>query len=167
MMNATGNSLSLVVGGSSISNARTATLPPITSAKVKKAKEIKQICGGKAIADANGRSVFGNGSQKEPLKELLDLGTPSTPSTPFNKRKPTGMSRAHSWSMEVENAFRFQEAGFVDLSEYTELGNDVPEVWPSGFVKCLKAKKTGFFLYFRAHRECLDKYLNKVKLYTY
>ena len=167
MLNAVGNSLSLVVGGSSISNARIATLPPITSAKVKMAKEIKQLCSRKNNATAGSRSIYGNGSQKEPLKELVDLGTPSTPSTPLMKRKPTGMSRAQEWSMEVENAFRFQEAGFVDLSEYTELGNDMPVVWPSGFVKCLKAKKTGFFLYFRSHRECADKYLNKVKLYTY
>ena len=165
MRNAAGNSLSLVVGGNSFPNARTATLPPISS--VKKAKEMKQLCGGKLIATEENRTLFGNGSQREPLKELVELGNPSTPSTPSMKRKPTGMSRAQSWSIDVENAFRFQQAGFVDLSEYMELGNDVPELWPSGFVKCLKAKKTGFFLYFRAHRECHDKYLNKVKLYTY
>lgn len=81
--------------------------------------------------------------------------------------KPTKMQRAKYWSPEVENLFRFQAAGFRDANEYTEL-YDVPEQWESnGFVKRLQVKSSGYFMYFRQERECADKYLNKIKIYSY
>ena len=40
--------------------------------------------------------------------------------------KPKSMSRPKKWSDEVEEAYRFQVAGYRDLNEYKELtGNDV------------------------------------------
>jgi hypothetical protein len=89
------------------------------------------------------------------------------PSQEYQRRKPTGMTRAKMWTLEVENSFRFQLAGFQDITEYLSTFS-CPEVWPggTGFIKCLQSKKTGYFMYFRQHRECEDKYLNRVKLYT-
>ena len=73
--------------------------------------------------------------------------------------------------MQVENAFRCQLAGFRDMEEYlTSQEPDFaePEVWaPEGLIKCLKAKKTGYFMYFRRTRECDDKFLNRIILYQY
>ena len=84
-------------------------------------------------------------------------------------RKPISMQRAKHWSIEVENAFRFQLAGFKDEEEYLSLlGNHEPELWdPEGVIKCLRAKKTGYFMYFRRTRECEDKLLNRIILYQY
>ena len=89
--------------------------------------------------------------------------------------KPKGMKRAKQWTNEVENLFRFQLAGFQDVHEYVQfqtamLGHAEPkpiEVWPeSGFVRSLQ-NKNGNFMYFRKSKECLDKFLNKVKIYSY
>jgi hypothetical protein len=77
------------------------------------------------------------------------------------------MQRAKQWSPEVENAYRFQSAGFRDLVEYEET-HATPEVWPeTGFVRQLSVKSSGYFMYFRQTRECEDKYLGKTKLYIY
>jgi hypothetical protein len=107
-----------------------------------------------------------------------------------NGRQPTGMSRATEWTLDVENAFRFQSAGFRDreviiktciqLWQHFQLSNPIsiqeyiavhgtPDIWEGegGMIKCLKAKKTGYFLYFRKTRECEDKHLHRIKLYRY
>ncbi|KAF8566206.1 hypothetical protein P879_09526 [Paragonimus westermani] len=81
--------------------------------------------------------------------------------------KPSGMCRAKYWSSEVENAYRFQLAGYRDELEYTEHQADQVEKWTgSGFVKKLK-RKDGSFYYFDQKRECPDKDINKCKLYRY
>jgi hypothetical protein len=151
--------LSLTVGGNALSTSFKVPMFPPISASI---KTIKDTCRSSShIPPQNQSSVFG-------VKTEPEFYSPSTPSTPSSmKRKPVSMSRAKCWSLEVENSFRFQEAGFSDIEEYVASGNESPEIWPSGFVKCLKSKKTGFFLYFRAHRECQDKHLNKVKIYSY
>jgi hypothetical protein len=78
----------------------------------------------------------------------------------------TKCTRAKEWSPEIENIFRFQQAGFKTSDEYV-LMHGQPEYWPeSGFVRCLQASKTGYFLYFRPQRECLNNYINKVKIYS-
>jgi hypothetical protein len=75
--------------------------------------------------------------------------------------------RASAWSVEVENSYRYQLAGFRDETEYLSMFPS-PECWEAGgMVKCLRAKKTGYYMYFRQSRECEDKHLNKVKLYEY
>lgn len=112
-------------------------------------------------------------TSKEPNRLLNELGespaiSPRMMAIPPTEdyRKPTGMSRAKTWSLDVENSFRYQLAGFQDINEYVG-SYGAPEIWPeSGFIKCLQSKKTGYFLYFRQHRECEDKYLNRVKIYT-
>ena len=66
-----------------------------------------------------------------------------------------------------ENMYRLQLAGFKDVHEYLAIHPE-PELWEnSGLFKCLRNKSTQFFMYFRATRECEDKHLNKVKIYTY
>ena len=81
--------------------------------------------------------------------------------------KPLKMTRAKAWSPEVENLFRFQAAGFRDLNEYVG-SYDAPEQWVNtGFVKCLQVKANGYYMYFRQDRECEDKYLHKIKIYSY
>ena len=60
--------------------------------------------------------------------------------------QPISMRRAKVWTTEVENAFRFQLAGYRGKEEY-ECSYGIAEVWPgSGFVKCLQAKRTGYNL---------------------
>jgi len=46
---------------------------------------------------------------------------------------------------------------------------EAPEIWSeeSGYVKMLRVKATGMFMYFRQTRECEEKYLQKIKLYEY
>mmetsp|Transcript_18303 Transcript_18303/g.33194 ORF Transcript_18303/g.33194 Transcript_18303/m.33194 type:complete len:143 (+) Transcript_18303:28-456(+) len=84
------------------------------------------------------------------------------------KREPKKMVRATTWTPEVENAFRLQCAGWRSVEEYQQQYDEELSVWPSNqFIKALKAKKNGFFMYFRNFRECEDKYLNRVKLYSY
>ncbi|KAK2145382.1 hypothetical protein LSH36_683g03147 [Paralvinella palmiformis] len=71
------------------------------------------------------------------------------------------MTRAKKWSEEVENAYRFQLAGYRDELDYKV------DKWPdSGFVKKLQ-RKDGCFYYFNRDRECPDKEIHKCKLYVY
>lgn len=82
--------------------------------------------------------------------------------------KPPSMQRAKVWSMEVENAYRYQLAGFESERDYSATCNVPVACWPeSGMIKCLIVKSTGYYMYFRQTRECEDKHLNKVKLYVY
>lgn len=89
-------------------------------------------------------------------------------STKVNERKPTSMKRAKQWSEEVENIFRFQEAGYRDEAEYKSIQNNDPERWQvhPGYVKKLR-RRDGTFYYYNKLRECKEKDLNKVKLYKY
>lgn len=86
--------------------------------------------------------------------------------TPAPDRQPKSMQRAKVWSADVENAFRFQTAGWRDMHEYLSV-YPAPSLWEDvGFVRCLQ-NKAGNFMYFRNRRECEDKHLPKVKTYTY
>ena len=87
--------------------------------------------------------------------------------------EPIGMSRAKEWSVEVEEAFRLQEAGYKGIPELLALGLPEPERWPeSGFIRKLQTRHSfdagaQVFLYFRKTPECESKYLNRVKLYVF
>lgn len=114
---------------------------------------------------AEPKSFVYDRAQHDPA-EMTPRTLANVPSHEYQNRKPTGMTRAKVWSLDVENSFRYQLAGFQDISDYLTMYS-CPEIWPdTGFIKCLQSKKTGYFLYFRQHRECEDKYLNRVKLYT-
>ena len=81
--------------------------------------------------------------------------------------KAKGMTRAKAWSWEVEEAYRFQCAGWKSLEEYVPAYGE-PERHPESNLVCkLQLKSNGFFMYFRNHRECADKYLGRIKIYTY
>ncbi|CAF3266939.1 unnamed protein product [Rotaria socialis] len=83
--------------------------------------------------------------------------------------EPKSLIRPTHWSKEVENAYRFQLAGYRDELEYKRV-RQVAEIdtWPdSGFVKKLQRRKDGFFYYFDKLRECPDKEINKCKIYSY
>ena len=94
--------------------------------------------------------------------------TPGTDPVPGAvARKATGMARASAWSSEVENNFRLQEVGWRDLEEY-RVAHGEPERWKaSGFIAVLKSKGSGNYIYFDRARECEDKFVHRVKLYTY
>lgn len=69
--------------------------------------------------------------------------------------------------MSLQLAYRFQLAGYRDEAEYLSVnhGNAVDR-WPqNNYVKKLR-RKDGRFYYFDKARECLDKDLSQVKLYT-
>mmetsp|Transcript_5276 Transcript_5276/g.5417 ORF Transcript_5276/g.5417 Transcript_5276/m.5417 type:complete len:180 (+) Transcript_5276:283-822(+) len=86
---------------------------------------------------------------------------------PATARTPKSMRRAKSWNPIIENSYRYQLAGFRDEEEYLSKYPH-PDTWPdSGFVKCLRSKQNGYYMYFRPHRECADKHLNKIKIYEY
>lgn len=77
------------------------------------------------------------------------------------------MRRAKTWSVEVENSFRIQQLGWRNEDEYAAKYG-VPERWPDpAFIKCVRSKATGYYVYWRKHRECDDKYVNRVKLFAY
>jgi Meiosis-expressed len=108
------------------------------------------------ISDETGSVSF------KPLKGVKDLIGRKLPTS-----KPFSMQRAKVWSLQVENTFRYQLAGYTDESDYyTAYGE--PACWSdSMMIRFLIVKLTGYFMYFRNARECEDKHLNKVKLYTY
>lgn len=79
------------------------------------------------------------------------------------------LTKPTNWSKDVENAYRFQLAGYRDESEYKIVRQvDQIDFWPeSGFVKKLQRRKDGFFYYFDKLRECPDKEVRKCKIYSY
>lgn len=81
---------------------------------------------------------------------------------------PKSMTRPKVWSEEVENAYRFQLAGFRDEQEYFAFhATEQVDRWPdSGFVKKLQ-RKDGYFYYYNRARECPDKEVHKCKIYIY
>ncbi|TPP58107.1 Meiosis expressed protein 1 [Fasciola gigantica] len=82
-------------------------------------------------------------------------------------KQPSSMRRALNWTSEVENAYRYQIAGYRDEIEYYSIQPEQVEKWTtSGFVKKLR-RKDGYFYYFDQARECSDKDVKKCKLYTY
>ncbi|XP_048355659.1 meiosis expressed gene 1 protein homolog isoform X2 [Sphaerodactylus townsendi] len=82
--------------------------------------------------------------------------------------KPKSIRRAKAWSDEVENLYRFQQAGYRDEIEYKQVKHvSVVERWPgTGFVKKLQRRDNTFYYYDR-ERECADKEVHKVKVYAY
>jgi hypothetical protein len=69
--------------------------------------------------------------------------------------QPKSLVRPTSWSIEVENAYRFQLAGYRDEKEYKALRSADIDRWPeTGFVKKLQRKKDGYFYYYDKSREC-------------
>ncbi|KAM3858892.1 meiosis expressed gene 1 protein homolog [Diretmus argenteus] len=82
--------------------------------------------------------------------------------------KPKSMSRAKEWTAEVENLYRFQQAGYRDELEYRQIKyGALVDKWPeSGFVKKLQRRDETFY-YYNRKRECQDKELRKVKVYVY
>nr|XP_042134035.1 meiosis expressed gene 1 protein homolog isoform X1 [Peromyscus maniculatus bairdii] len=82
--------------------------------------------------------------------------------------KPKSISRAKKWSEEIENLYRFQQAGYRDEIEYKQV-NQVAMVdrWPeTGYVKKLQRRDNTFY-YYNKQRECEDKEVHKVKIYAY
>ncbi|PAA86875.1 hypothetical protein BOX15_Mlig024898g1 [Macrostomum lignano] len=81
--------------------------------------------------------------------------------------QPTRLVRPKNWNEEVEDAYRFQLAGYRDAAEYRALRGEEPLRWTeTGFVKKL-TRRDGCFYYFNRLRECLDKDVHKCKLYCY
>ncbi|XP_045568395.1 meiosis expressed gene 1 protein homolog isoform X2 [Salmo salar] len=75
---------------------------------------------------------------------------------------PKSMSRAKRWTDEVENLYRFQQAGYRDELEYKQIDR-----WPeTGFVKKLQRRDNTFY-YYNRKRECEDREVHKVKVYAY
>ncbi|XP_071590172.1 meiosis expressed gene 1 protein homolog isoform X2 [Heliangelus exortis] len=82
--------------------------------------------------------------------------------------KPKSIHHAKKWSEEVENLYRFQQAGYRDEVEYKQVKQvDMVEYWPeTGFVKKLQRRDNTFY-YYDKQRECEDKQVHKVKVYEY
>ncbi|XP_043944273.1 meiosis expressed gene 1 protein homolog [Protopterus annectens] len=82
--------------------------------------------------------------------------------------RPKSMSRAKLWSYEIENLYRFQQAGYRDESEYKQVKQVATvDMWPeTGFVKKLQRRDNTFY-YYNRQRECEDKEVHKVKVYAY
>ncbi|CAL1537624.1 unnamed protein product [Lymnaea stagnalis] len=82
--------------------------------------------------------------------------------------QPKSMTRPTQWNEEVEEAYRFQLAGYRDEIEYKEVRQtEHVDRWPhNGFIKKL-VRRDGCFYYYDKTRECPDKQINKTKLYAY
>ncbi|XP_042371203.1 meiosis expressed gene 1 protein homolog [Plectropomus leopardus] len=85
-----------------------------------------------------------------------------------NNCRPKSMSRAKDWTAEVENLFRFQQAGYRDELEYIQVQPGAAvDRWPdTGFVKKLQRRDNTFY-YYNRKRECEDRDVHKVKVYAY
>ncbi|XP_033746015.1 meiosis expressed gene 1 protein homolog [Pecten maximus] len=84
--------------------------------------------------------------------------------------QPTKMVRPKHWDDAVEEAYRFQKAGWRDAIEYQTLtGNNASiDRWPhNGYIKKLCRKADGFFYYYNKERECPDNDIHRTKLYEY
>ncbi|KAK6177113.1 hypothetical protein SNE40_015281 [Patella caerulea] len=82
--------------------------------------------------------------------------------------QPKSMMRPTQWSEQVEEAYRFQLAGYRDELEYKKFQKtDNVDRWPhNGYVKKL-TRRDGCFYYYNKTRECPDKEISKTKIYTY
>ncbi|XP_030643269.1 meiosis expressed gene 1 protein homolog [Chanos chanos] len=86
---------------------------------------------------------------------------------PGSNAKPKSVRRAKQWTAEVENLYRFQEAGYRDELEYRQIKQIEVDRWPeTGFVKKLERRDKTFF-YFSRKRECEDREVHRVKIYAY
>ncbi|XP_026183172.1 meiosis expressed gene 1 protein homolog isoform X2 [Mastacembelus armatus] len=109
--------------------------------------------------------------QKNKLHKRFMSGKPSLLTMSHatdNNSKPKSMSRAKRWTAEVENLFRFQEAGYRDELEYIQVkpGASIDK-WPeTGFVKKLQRRDNTFY-YYSKKRECQDHDVHKVKVYAH
>ncbi|XP_069657769.1 meiosis expressed gene 1 protein homolog isoform X1 [Haliaeetus albicilla] len=81
---------------------------------------------------------------------------------------PKSIYHAKKWSDDVENLYRFQQAGYRDEFEYKQVKQvDMVECWPeTGFVKKLQRRDNTFY-YYDKQRECEDEEVHKVKVYIY
>ena len=150
------------------------------------------------------------GAQREPIGMTR---APRRPRSPEGRRATrTPAAGAKTWTREVENAYRFQCAGWRSMEEYETsvrappphasrrpaasreaAGRPSParrtepadaratrahpppppqnyemDTWEDlGLVQKLQTKSNGYFMYFKRDRECLDKYLPRVKLFEY
>lgn len=91
---------------------------------------------------------------------------PETKTAAPPTRKATGVKRAKVWTPEVENCFRMQEMGWRDVEEYRSVFGE-PEYWDNGLYSKLQSKQNGFWTYWKRERECADKFLHRVKVFTY
>lgn len=64
-------------------------------------------------------------------------------------------------------AFRVQECGWRDPEEYQGTYG-IPERWAdSGLFACVRTKDEGAFVYWRRTRECEDRFVTRVRVYSY
>ncbi|XP_064632391.1 meiosis expressed gene 1 protein homolog [Lineus longissimus] len=90
--------------------------------------------------------------------------------TPCDCPRPKSMFRPSKWNEDVEEAYRFQLAGYRDEKEYAAIHanlNDLMRWEHNGFIKRLKRKMDGYFYYYNKGRECTDKDVHKCKMYVY
>lgn len=71
--------------------------------------------------------------------------------------------RATEWDEDVENAFRLQETGWLDLDDYASQYG-IPERWKDGRYSKLVTKDRGYFVYWEKERQCSDEYVSSVLL---
>jgi hypothetical protein len=156
------------------------TASPVTAERFAPGRANSGISAGRSAANVN---AVGSGSNSDvgvkSCTEVAMLAPPSPSATMGCKGAvgvPTRMSRAREWTIDVENAFRLQEAGFRDEDEARSLGHPPLERWPpqqagkEGLIRKLATKETlgreaPTQIYFSKRRECEDKDLPRVKLY--
>ncbi|XP_066489594.1 meiosis expressed gene 1 protein homolog [Tiliqua scincoides] len=114
--------------------------------------------------EAPGRAAAGQTPRAEP--ERAPPG--ASGAAAGSEAKPRAARRAQTWSDEVENLYRFQQAGYRDEAEYKRVRQvDTVDRWPeTGFVKKLQRRDNTFY-YYDKERECEDKEVRKVKVYAY
>mmetsp|Transcript_12906 Transcript_12906/g.30206 ORF Transcript_12906/g.30206 Transcript_12906/m.30206 type:complete len:149 (+) Transcript_12906:82-528(+) len=80
------------------------------------------------------------------------------------------MERAKTWSPEVEDLYRLQFCGWRDEAEYTKVYGE-PDRWQPNkeghcFISKVQLKSNGYFTYWRKYRECDDRHIYKVKIFS-
>ncbi|XP_032281727.1 meiosis expressed gene 1 protein homolog isoform X1 [Phoca vitulina] len=96
------------------------------------------------------------------------IGNKTSVAMASSDMKPKSISRAKKWSEEIENLYRFQQAGYRDEIEYKQVKQvSMVDRWPeTGYVKKLQRRDNTFY-YYNKQRECDDKEVHKVKIYAY
>merc|ERR1711869_177166 len=104
-------------------------------------------------------------------------GKPPKPATgatgQYAKAAPVAkVTRAREWTPEIEDLWRLQFCGWRDVPEYESVHGS-PERWPcdsneygAPFISKLVTKESGHFTYWRRWRQCEDRQLFQVKVYS-
>ena len=117
-------------------------LPPRPHPSTTTPRRPSSLASGPLALPAEASKRAATEAKEETKKEARDAKMPA--------REPIRMRRAKTWDVEVENAYRFQCAGWRSAEEYAqgEYGDEISWFSDSGLVEKVQNRQ-GLFMYFK------------------